>query len=57
MYSNGIDNTIGGKNKAVKTRLNRINVKHISNKIEKIINSDKKPRPDFIKRYGGSNRY
>lgn len=58
MYSNGkVNNTIGGKNKANKTKSNRINVKDISNKIEKIINSDKKPRPDFIKRYGASNRY
>jgi hypothetical protein len=57
-YSNGKNNDkVGGKNKAVKRKLNRINVKDISNKIEKIVKSDKKKRPDFLKKYGGRTSY
>ena len=58
LYSNGKNNNkLGGKNKAVKRKPNRINVKDISNKIEKIVKSDKKKKPEFLKKYGGRNRY
>ena len=57
-YSNGkINNRVGGKNKASQAKSNRVNVKDISNKIEKIVNSDKRKRPDFLRNYGGRNRY
>ena len=52
LYTNGQNNSrVGGKNKAVKRKSNRVNVKSVSNKIEKTINGQQKKRPPFLKNY------
>ena len=60
MYSNERfnknNNRVGGKNKAVKRKPNRINIKDISNKIEKVIGAERKKRPNFLKNYSSGRR-